>query len=149
VHRNTVTVIPEQSGGSSKALMDESDSSRTGSSSATFHIPEEAFQNRIEIARPFPERRVPEPGKAMTASFPQIGIAKRIKVIELDEAILAAVDHGKRNRICLHGLSLIDAQSGARRLEQQLAGTAPKMAGLGALAVISGPACRTETMFKS
>src|SRR5258707_2766035 len=94
---------------------------RMASGSATFYIPEEALQNRIEIARAFQERRVPEPGKAMTVSFPQIGIGKRVKVIELDEAILAAVDHHKRNQVRLHDLSLINAQSGTRRLEKCLA----------------------------
>jgi hypothetical protein len=69
--------------------------SRLASGPATFHIPEEALQNGIEIARAFPERRVLEPGKAMTVAFPQIGIGKRVEVIELDEAILAAVDHRK------------------------------------------------------
>src|SRR5258705_11612437 len=96
-------------------------SSRRARGSATFYIPEETFQNRIEIARAFPERRVPALGKAMTVSFPQVGIGKRVKVIELDEAILATVDHRKRNRVCLHNLPLINARSGTRRLEKRLA----------------------------
>jgi hypothetical protein len=87
-----------------------------------FDVPQETFENRIEVAQRFPERRVPEPGQAMTVSFPQIGIGDGIEVIEINDAIRATVHHRERDRTAFHDQALVNAFSGACGLEEPLCG---------------------------
>ena len=47
-------------------------SQRVSRRSTGFDILQKAFENRIEVARRFPERRVPQPSQTMTVPFPQI-----------------------------------------------------------------------------
>jgi hypothetical protein len=91
---------------------------------AGFNVPQETFENRIEVARRFPERRVPWAGQAMTVPFPQIAIGDGIEVIEIDEAIRAAVHHRERDWAAFHDQTLVNAFSGACGLEEPLAETA-------------------------
>ncbi len=94
------------------------------SRTAGFDIVQESFENRIEIFGPFPKWGVPQPVQAMTAAFPQIGIRDGIEVIEINDAIRAAVHHCERDRTALHDQTLIHALSGTRGLEEPLAKTA-------------------------
>jgi hypothetical protein len=64
-------------------------SQRASRRPAGFDVPQETFENRIEVARRFPERRVPLPSQAVTVPFPQIAIGDGIEVIEIDESIRA------------------------------------------------------------
>ena len=74
------------------SLAPELDSSQHASRRpAGFDVLQETFENRIEVARRFPEGHVPQPGQAMTAPFPQIAIGDGIEVIEIYEAIRATV----------------------------------------------------------
>jgi hypothetical protein len=54
-------------------------SQRVSRRSTGFDILQKAFENRIEVARRFPERRVPQPSQTMTVPFPQIGIGDGIE----------------------------------------------------------------------
>ena len=57
----------------------------------------------------------------MTATFPQIGIGDDIEVIEIDDAIRAAVDHCEWHSATLRDQPLIHTFSGTRGLEESLA----------------------------
>ena len=99
-------------------------SQRASRRPAGFDVPQETFENRIEVARRFPERRVPQAGQAMTVPFPQIAIGDGIEVIEIDEAIRATVHHRERDWTVFHDQALVNAFSGACGLEKPLAETA-------------------------
>ena len=85
------------------------------------NIPQEPCEYRIEVSWRFPESSVPQSVQAMAAGFPQIGIRDGIEVVEVDEGIPAAVDHGERDQTAFHDQTLIHSFSGTRRLEEPLA----------------------------
>src|SRR3979411_1748161 len=91
--------------------------------SAGYDVPQKALENRVEVIRRLPERRVARSIQPQTAAFPQIGIGDGVDIIEVDQSIGAAVHHRERDRAALHGQSLVDAFAGARGLEQSLAET--------------------------
>src|SRR5215475_3381932 len=92
--------------------------------STGFDIVQEAFENGIEVSGCFPERGMLQPGQAMTAAFPQIGISDRVKVIEIHQAIRTTVDHCERKRTAFHDQTLIHAFSGTCGLEEPFSKTA-------------------------
>ena len=53
----------------------------------------------------------------MATPLPKVSVAEGIEIIEVDEGIIAAIDHGEWDRNGLHGLTLIDAYAGVQSLE--------------------------------
>jgi hypothetical protein len=99
-------------------------SQRVSRRSTGFDILQKAFENRIEVARRLPERRVPQPSQTMTVPFPQIGIGDGIEVIEFDDAIRSTVHHREGDGAAFHDQALVNAFSGACGLKEPLAETA-------------------------
>ena len=88
---------------------------------ACIDVAKKAIKHGIELSGCLPERRMTEPGQAMTAAFPQIGVGDAIHIVEVEDAICPAVHHRERNRARPDDLPLVDAFSGACSFEQPFA----------------------------
>src|SRR5215470_14078356 len=88
---------------------------------AAFDIVQEPFKHRIEVCWRFPERGMTQTAQTMTPAFPQICVGDRIEVIEIDDAVRAAVHYSERHGAALHGRALVHARAGTRGIEEHLA----------------------------
>src|SRR5690606_25125415 len=80
----------------------------------------ELLDQFVERLRRLPERRMPGNRHAMALAVPEVREADSVEVVELDQWILASVDHGDRDGAAFDSLALIDASPGARRREEPL-----------------------------